>query len=318
MIKAEYREAEEKMADYIQYGNEKHYFLNTHPKNSHNGLYLIRMGETFPSSEYYIERYGKTRLASLGGIFVLEYVIGGEGYIECDGRTEHVSGGDFYFLNRGFSHRYYAEKKNPFHKIWINCAGPFIAGLVAALGIDGGAWIAHFEAEPYFRQIQSLLTAPPPRNLDKLYDQVALILTELLLSAASSQRSLDEGKEDVVYEIRRFMDSEVNLRTSLDEICSLFYQNKSYLIYRFRRAFGITPHQYLLRRKMEAAREMLAAGGEQIKEISALLGFSNPQYFSSAFRSACGMTPLEYREKARREQHREEDKIFPDEKGSNV
>ncbi|MBQ4297565.1 MAG: AraC family transcriptional regulator [Clostridia bacterium] len=303
------------MADYIQYGNEKHYFLNPHPENSRNGLYLIRMGETFPSSDYYIERYGKTRLASLGGVFVLEYVIGGEGYIECGGNTYHVAEGDFYFLNRGFPHRYYSEKKNPLHKIWINCAGPFIAGVVAALGITDGVWISHFDAEAYFRRVQSLLSASYPRNRDKLYDQVALILTELLLTAASSQRSLDDGKEDLIYEIRRFMDSEVNLRTSLDEICALFYQNKSYLIYRFRRTFGITPHQYLLRRKMEAAREMLATGGVQIKEISGLLGFSNPQYFSTAFRAACGMTPLEYREKARREQHREEEKPSPDEKG---
>ena len=278
------------MADYIQYGNEKHYFLNPHPENSRNGLYLIRMGETFPSSDYYIERYGKTRLASLAE-------------------------GDFYFLNRGFPHRYYSEKKNPLHKIWINCAGPFIAGVVAALGITDGVWISHFDAEAYFRRVQSLLSASYPRNRDKLYDQVALILTELLLTAASSQRSLDDGKEDLIYEIRRFMDSEVNLRTSLDEICALFYQNKSYLIYRFRRTFGITPHQYLLRRKMEAAREMLATGGVQIKEISGLLGFSNPQYFSTAFRAACGMTPLEYREKAHREQHREEEKPSPDEKG---
>ena len=157
--------------------------------------------------------------------------------------------------------------------------------------------MAHFDAEQYFRRIQSILSSAPSRNGDRIYDQIALIVTDLFLSAAYSQRRQSSAEEDILYEIKRFMDSEVNLRATLDEICTLFYQNKSYLIYRFRREFGITPHKYMLDRKMVAAREMLSSSSMQIKEISALLGFANPQYFSSAFKSDCGMTPLEYREK---------------------
>ena len=47
--------------------------------------------------------------------------------------------------------------------------------------------------------------------------------------------------------------------------------------------------------QFDKAKEMLASGYLQIKEISNMLGFASPQYFSSAFKSYYGKTPLDYR-----------------------
>ena len=285
---------ESDLKDHIIQGKEKHYFFNTQKDSSGNGLTVIRMGETFPSPDYYVERTPRI-LRSFGGVFVLEYVIGGEGYIECEGETYHVASGDFYFLNRGYSHRYFSDKRNPMHKIWLNAAGPFVAGIVSALGIGEPVFIAHYDAEPLFRKMQRTLSSIDYSNRFLVYDRVALIVTEMLLGAAAAKRDENAAERDIVYEVKRFIDAGTNPGTTLDEICTRFLQNKSYLIFRFRREFGITPHRYLLRRKMDAAKDLLTTSPMPIKEISELLGFANPQYFSSAFRRATGMTPGEYR-----------------------
>jgi len=127
------------------------------------------------------------------------------------------------------------------------------------------------------------------------YDRVALIVTELLLGAAAAKRDENAAECDVVYEVKRFLDAGTNLDVTLDEICARFLQNKSYLIFRFRQEFGITPHRYLLRKKMEAAEDLLLTSTISVREMSELLGFASPQYFSSAFRREVGMTPSEYR-----------------------
>lgn len=286
------------MKDCIKADNAIMYYFNPTPKNSKNGLYFIRMGENMPDKNYFVERYGETR-RSLGGIFVLEYVISGEGYIECDGKVYHVGAGSFYFLNRGFAHRYYSDKDNPMHKIWLNCAGPYVAGIVYSLGITEGVYCSHFDAESTFRRLRDLLCSVDYKNMDKVYDRAALLVTELLLSASTANRIKHYENEDVVYEVKRFIDSDAGLSANLDDICTRFYQNKSYLIFRFRKEFGITPHKYMLQRKMDAAKEMLLQGYLQIKEISNILGFASPQYFSSTFRAHCGKTPVEYRAEPR-------------------
>ena len=280
--------------DLIMSDNARIYFFNPTPKNSNNGLYFIRMGENMPDKNYFVERYGDTR-RNLGGLYVLEYVISGQGYIECDGKVYHVKGGDVYFLNRGFAHRYYSDKDDPMHKIWLNCAGPYVGGIFESVGIRDGVFCSHYDAESLFKRLRDLLVSVDYKNIDKVYDRAALVVTEIILGAATANRIKHYENEDVVYEVKRFIDSEAGLRASLDEICTRFYQNKSYLIFRFRKEFGITPHKYVLQRKMEAAKEMLGAGYLQIKEISNMLGFASPQYFSSAFRGYYGKTPLEYR-----------------------
>lgn len=288
-------ERRQRMRDCIKEDNVKIYFFNSSPQNSNNGLYFVRMGENYPDKNYFVERYGDTR-RDLGGVYVLEYVISGEGYIECDGKTYHVRGGDFYFLNRGYAHRYFSDRDDPMHKIWLNCAGPFVAGIASSIGINEGVYISHFDAEALFRRLRELLVSVDYKNIDRVYDRAALLVTEILLSAVTANRIKDYENEDVIYEVKRFIDSEAGLSTGLEEICAKFYQNKSYLIFRFRKEFGITPHKYILQRKMEAAKEMLRSGNMQIKEISNHLGFASSQYFSSAFRAHCGKTPVEYRD----------------------
>jgi len=285
------------MKDYVSLGKEKYYYHCPIPRDraeANNGLYIIRMGETFPDPKYYIERNGET-VSWVGGVFVLEYVIDGEGYIECDGNVLHIEKGDFYFLNCGYKHRYYSDRKAPLHKMWINVAGPFVAGIVKGIGFSEGVFAVKLEAEAYFRRMQSLLSTVDFKNRDKVYDRIALVITELMLFASSAKRTENFEGEDMIYEVKRYIDSEPDLSISLGDVCTRFYRNKSYLIARFRQEFGITPHKYILNKKMEAAKDMLSTSAMQIKEISQLLGFASPQYFASAFRSCCGKTPLEFR-----------------------
>ena len=63
----------------------------------------------------------------------------------------------------------------------------------------------------------------------------------------------------------------------------------------FRRSVGQTPHRYVMRRRVEAARHLLADGGEPIIEVAAACGFVSPNHFATAFRRLAGVSPREYR-----------------------
>jgi AraC-like DNA-binding protein len=62
----------------------------------------------------------------------------------------------------------------------------------------------------------------------------------------------------------------------------------------FKRAFGETPHQYLLRRRIERAKELLRGTDLSVTEISLDVGFQSLGSFSTVFRNLVGEPPVEY------------------------
>jgi AraC-like DNA-binding protein len=63
----------------------------------------------------------------------------------------------------------------------------------------------------------------------------------------------------------------------------------------FRRAYGETPYQYLLARRMERARHLLRTTDMQVGEICLAVGFTSVGSFTTTFRRHVGITPMDYR-----------------------
>jgi AraC family transcriptional regulator len=63
----------------------------------------------------------------------------------------------------------------------------------------------------------------------------------------------------------------------------------------FRQSTGETPHQFVMRRRMERAKEMLRVGKARIMDVAVACGFKTQQHFARVFRQMCGATPREYR-----------------------
>jgi len=63
----------------------------------------------------------------------------------------------------------------------------------------------------------------------------------------------------------------------------------------FKRAFGETPHQYLLTRRLERAAELLRNTDWTVAEICARVGLSSVGSFTTSFGRAYGQSPTAYR-----------------------
>lgn len=63
----------------------------------------------------------------------------------------------------------------------------------------------------------------------------------------------------------------------------------------FKGAYGETPGQYLSRRRIERAEELLRTADLSVTEICMLVGFSSVGTFSARFKQQTGVSPSEYR-----------------------
>ena len=63
----------------------------------------------------------------------------------------------------------------------------------------------------------------------------------------------------------------------------------------FRRAFGETPHQYLLTRRMERAASLLRSTDHSVASVCMEVGLTSVGSFTTTFKRTYGMTPTAYR-----------------------
>ena len=73
--------------------------------------------------------------------------------------------------------------------------------------------------------------------------------------------------------------------------------SRFHFIRAFRSAYGETPAQYLGRRRIERARDLLALANLTVREVADLVGFTSQGAFSTRFKATVGMTPTEYRQR---------------------
>jgi AraC-like DNA-binding protein len=72
------------------------------------------------------------------------------------------------------------------------------------------------------------------------------------------------------------------------------HASRAHFVRSFKKAFGETPHKYLLRRRIERAKELLRNTPLSVTEVSLAVGFRSLGSFSTAFRQLVGESPSAY------------------------
>jgi AraC family transcriptional regulator len=93
-----------------------------------------------------------------------------------------------------------------------------------------------------------------------------------------------------------FIESHLNQSFTLDQLADALGMSMFYFCRQFKHSMGITPHQYVTRRRIERAKELLWHSKLSITEIALQVGFATPSAFSQVFRRSTGMTPKAFRQ----------------------
>lgn len=83
---------------------------------------------------------------------------------------------------------------------------------------------------------------------------------------------------------------------SVTELAQVVGMSQYYFSKLFKMSTGITPHQYVMRQRVERAQELLRETRTPLAEIATQVGFETQSHFTSVFRRLVGATPKHYRE----------------------
>ncbi len=110
------------------------------------------------------------------------------------------------------------------------------------------------------------------------------------LPAPSPPHSLS-GKR--VRKIREFMEAHLHRKITLEELAGVVNLSPYYFLRMFKAATGMTPHAYLIRLRVEAAKRLLACGGT-VCDAAQGAGFYDQSHFTRNFKEAYRTSPGDY------------------------
>jgi AraC-like DNA-binding protein len=107
----------------------------------------------------------------------------------------------------------------------------------------------------------------------------------------------NQGQLDTVIGTRHYINNHYDKELNLNFLSHIRFTSKFHLLRLFKRYYGLTPKQYLIDRRLEKSKELLASG-QSITETCFDIGFESPSSFSTLFKSKFGLTPSEFQKRA--------------------
>lgn len=127
---------------------------------------------------------------------------------------------------------------------------------------------------------------------------VETIVWLLQRHAGLEDASAGPGREaNLVERLREYIDAHFADDVSLDDLAHQAGRTRYSVLRAFRRHTGMTPHAYLLNRRVEHARRSLASG-RPLAETAFDCGFFDQSHFTRVFKRHTGVTPGRYRDAA--------------------
>lgn len=155
----------------------------------------------------------------------------------------------------------------------------------------------HKEAELRFLEIARLLIYAKQGTKEQAVISLTFQSFLLWLNSIFYNNSDTPGKKSNqrVEKAVDIIEEKLTEQLSVPEIAAEAKISQNYLGSLFRKQFGMTIPHYILLRRIEYARTLLAISDMKIKEVADKSGLPDAQYFNKQFRRIIGVSPSQYR-----------------------
>ena len=130
----------------------------------------------------------------------------------------------------------------------------------------------------------------------KIYELLDMILKESKLKSGIKKVGSRVSPETLQNAIA-FIEENFDRNIALKDVAEAVNFSSVYFHKMFTSSLGITPHQYILNKRLEEAKTYLLTTSCSMNEIVEKCGFSSVSYFASTFKKSVGITPSEFRQK---------------------
>lgn len=159
-----------------------------------------------------------------------------------------------------------------------------------------------FNAKIFLDRFFSLLKYPSSTANDAYAElRVVSHISEIVFRLAENrdfyekQKFVNMNVSKAITEAKRFIMKNYNRNIQLKDVANHVFLSPNYFHKLFTQVTGVTPHQYIINQKINAAKKMLLESDTTITDIVINCGFSSQSYFNAIFKREVKITPNDYR-----------------------
>jgi len=130
-------------------------------------------------------------------------------------------------------------------------------------------------------------------TLEEMIDQISPVFFKVLKDIRLPRQKMSSD----ISNIKNFIDQHYMYPISLDDVSDAFFLSKEHVSRLFRKTYNESVTQYILKKKMESAADLIRTSQLSYREIAYQLGFEDISYFYKQFKKIFGCTPGEYKDK---------------------
>jgi AraC-like DNA-binding protein len=268
-----------------QVKDARYFFLNLAPRKTAQ-LELVMGGFEHCNPDYFVAREHFPYAS-------IEYIVAGRGFAIVNQHRHEIGPGTIFAYGPSTPHEIRTSSPDVLVKYFISLAGAEVLPRLRRCQLAPGTarpLAPHADIAGAFDGLlrEAQHSGPQRQAL------TAALLEFLLLKiedAASFTAHLNERAREAFLRCKAFIDAEAENLHTLAEVARAVGAESSSVCRWFRRYQGMSPYQYLLRRRMNLAAEKLLEQGGLVKETAARFGFADPFHFSHQFKAIHGIPP---------------------------
>lgn len=244
----------------------------------------------------------------------LAYILSGKGRYLVDGQEFDVEAGDLVICNPGVKHTHVVTNPKEPTIEFISGFTDFQFKNMAPNSIElkDGSYILHTTSKlkqeismHCYAMIAEREGNQPGRYFmfkAHLMQMLLLVIREITEVESCEQKGCNfetYNKNYAVNRIINYLNENYEQKISLEQIAHNMYLSPVYISKIFKEETGESPINYLIKIRLEKAREILLEDNcGSIKSIANLVGYEDVYHFSKLFKKYYGMSPLYYKKKA--------------------
>lgn len=252
-------------------------------------FYCSEVGDFYARSQFSTARSDKMS-------YIVFYTLGGAGLVRQGGQTITLTKGQALLMDCRTPQSYgTAPERNHWYHLWAHVDGSGVAQVAQRLGLPrlSPIELPLSRIQPYFSTLFDHLGDETVETRARTGVAVHAIMAELLIASA---QPVSNSGIDAVAVACAHIDAHFADRITLEDLASVTSVSPSHLIRLFKRQMDTTPHDYLLRRRITRAKELLAETTLTSAAIAAQVGFNSESNFSYRFSKMVGQSPRAYRQ----------------------
>lgn len=227
--------------------------------------------------------------------YLIHYISSGCGTFMYDKKSYSLQQGDLFLISPAQLVSYRADPKNPWAYCWVGFNGTDARRLINMAGFLHEEPILHSDQpEETSRLLMRIAQVSGNSAADDAEMAGCLYMFLAHLIRMNAQHSANDPHQEYVANALRFIQYNYANDIGVNDIARYVGISRSQLYRAFLQDFGMSPHHYLQKYRINEACSLLHVPTFSIAQVAGSVGFNDPLYFSRVFKAVKSITPSEY------------------------